>query len=444
MNSLEKVIKNDLCIGCGACAVMSESAGMELKGGLYAPNFQNSTISQQTSADAVCPFTDLSSNEDQIAREVFEITQLKKDDYLGYWHSAYAGYSVEMREYGASGGIISWLLAKLLEDDLVDYVIAVGEIGNQHPRFGYKIISSVDELKISGGSAYYPVTYSEVIEQVRQQEGRYVFVGIPCFNKSIRLLKKQDPVLDRRIVFQVGLVCGHLKTKEYGDYLIRLTGLHEDNVKSIHFRRKAEDGKANEYLFEAKTADGEVRTISNKQIGSNWGMGVFKPKACDYCDDVFAETADAVCMDAWLPQYIKDGKGISLFLTRTEKLDALVRAHIESGELIAEEVNEQELVDSQAGGIRHRRRGLKFRLFIAGIFGWKPTKRVMPTAKVGFWFALVQVARLFLRRLSKFTFSIQKRSRGTNFYTAVMLFPKFVFKVISKIYRKFDKNPRLT
>ena len=441
--SLDKVVKNGYCIGCGGCNSLKSGRPLEMKNGLYIPELSLLEKESLHLADKICPFTDNSDNEDKISHSVFDAKSLKKDEYLGYWHSAYAGYSTEMRKYGASGGIITWILSKMLNDNLVDYIITVGEVSENHPRFGYKIVGDPAELKNMGGSAYYPVSFDQVINEVRNREGRFAFVGIPCFNKSLRLLRKEDPILDSKILYQVGLVCGHLKTKEYSDFLIRLAGMKEDQVKSIHFRRKSEEGKANEYLFEAVSGSGEVRTVSNKQIGANWGMGAFKPKACDYCDDVFAETADIVCMDAWLPQYIKDGKGISLFLTRSEELDAIVKKSIETAELVADEVSETELIDSQAGGIRHRRRGLKFRLAIAGIFGWVPQKRVKPTFKIGFWFSLVQLFRVFLRGYSKWLFSIQKRLSGSSFYTAMMYLPKLAFKVVSKLYRKFDRNPNL-
>lgn len=36
---------------------------------------------------------------------------------------------------------------------------------------------------------------------------------------------------------------------------------------------------------------------------------VVHPRACNYCDDVFAECADVTCMDAWLPEYSQDHRG---------------------------------------------------------------------------------------------------------------------------------------
>ena len=39
-----------------------------------------------------------------------------------------------------------------------------------------------------------------------------------------------------------------------------------------------------------------------------WEYGYFKYKACDFCDDIFAECADITVGDAWLSRYKKDGK----------------------------------------------------------------------------------------------------------------------------------------
>lgn len=78
--------------------------------------------------------------------------------------------------------------------------------------YTYQVSHSVEELKTGAKSKYYPVEMSEVLAYVRKHEGRYLFIGIPCFVKAVRLLRRQDPVLNERIRYCIGLVCGHLKS----------------------------------------------------------------------------------------------------------------------------------------------------------------------------------------------------------------------------------------
>ena len=51
----------------------------------------------------------------------------------------------------------------------------------------------------------------------------------------------------------------------------------------------------------------------------------FKYKACDFCDDVFAETADVVVGDAWIPKYLTQGN--SLVVTRSSLFDSLINKY---------------------------------------------------------------------------------------------------------------------
>ncbi|MBK7765543.1 MAG: Coenzyme F420 hydrogenase/dehydrogenase, beta subunit C-terminal domain [Sulfuritalea sp.] len=96
------------------------------------------------------------------------------------------------------------------------------------------------------------------------------------------------------------------------------------------------------------------------------GHGSFKPRACDFCDDVFAETADIAVMDAWLDQYVNDGRGTSLVITRSGALKALLDSGSATGGLHLEPVSESDVVESQRGGLNHRRAGLRYRLFWTG------------------------------------------------------------------------------
>lgn len=96
--------------------------------------------------------------------------------------------------------------------------------------------------------------------------------------------------------------------------------------------------------------------IENNKIGPNWAMGLFKPKACDFCDDVLAECTDVAIMDAWLPKYINDSKGKSLIVTWEKVLEKLLLDETKQEKMYLEEV-----IESQASGLSHRKQGLSYR-----------------------------------------------------------------------------------
>src|SRR5699024_2903199 len=160
-------------------------------------------------ADKVCPFYD-NENETELASEVFTDRNVEFNDYTGYYLQNFVGYVKEgsFREKGSSGGMGNWIAAKLLEENLVDGIIHVKESqGKGEALFEYQISKNIDDLYKGAKSKYYPVELSKVLRLVKENEGRYALIGIPCFIKSIRLLAKQDKLISKRIKFFIVFLC---------------------------------------------------------------------------------------------------------------------------------------------------------------------------------------------------------------------------------------------
>lgn len=119
----------------------------------------------------------------------------------------------------------------------------------------------------------------------------------------------------------------------------------------------------------------------NGLIGSNWGHGLFRYKACDFCDDVLAETADVTIGDAWLPKYVQDSLGTNILITRNSIIQSLIERH--QNELELEEISTKSVYKSQAGGFRNRREGLGYRLYLNDKNKiWRPEKRVAASFRI--------------------------------------------------------------
>jgi coenzyme F420 hydrogenase subunit beta len=448
MSDLLKVIDGKYCIGCGACSFLLKDkmiSDIDLKIGIYQPvineNIKNSELRY---ASRACPFSDFSPNEDEHANRLFNISgEFSHNEYTGYFKGLYAGYAKQTRMHSASGGIITWLLRTMLSNNLIDYVITVIQTNSEHPRFEYAVVDNVDILSKAGGSVYYPISMDKVLNEVEKRDGIYAFVGVPCFSKALRNIKLINPVISERIKYQIGMVCGHLKTINYVDFLIRRSGLHEAAVERVKFRKKNPKSGANNYIFESSTKDNLVTELENKMIGSNWGMGLFKPNACDFCDDIYAETSDIVTMDGWLPDYIDDYRGTSLIINRTELFNNILFKGQQNGEIILEKITLDKIIRSQEGGIRHRRRGLRYRLFRTSK-GWKPRKRVNPGKDEDIFFRLIQIARTFIFRFNEYLFKFQKNFKGLLLYNIVYSIIIIGYKIIQKLYFLFGDRERLS
>lgn len=435
---IERVCSGGYCIGCGVCRAVEPAIQIGMnKYGEYVADLEKASVEGRTRASRVCPFTAV-VDENQLSSEQFP--GLPVHETIGAHAALFAGYSMAERDSGSSGGILTYILKQLLIEKEIDYAVQVrprtGE-GARGLEFAFQVASDTADVTVGSTSFYYPVTYSEVLQFIENNPGRYAITGVPCFHKALRLLKRENPLYRERIRYQLGLVCGQLKSALYFEYLLRKAGAAGE-VEAASFRRKAPQGRADEYFFEAITrnTDGSQATyrVGNRQIGINWGMGLFKPKACDYCDDVFAETADIAVMDGWLPQYVLDGRGTSLIVVRDERLADLLARGRSAGELHLENTTADDVVKSQLGGINHRRKGLAYRLAIAS--GWTPVKRIHPAVNFPFLFKMEQIIRLVLRKLSRRAMAMQNRAgEGLFIFNLVMAGPFFVYRAMQKLKR---------
>jgi coenzyme F420 hydrogenase subunit beta len=371
--TVQKVIDNDYCIGCSACKLVGkEDVSISFKSnGFYSANIknnQNANIASQM--NAVCPFSSESLDENQLGEHLY--SDQSHDERIGYYRNTYAGHISDKtkRLNSSSGGLTTWFATKLIENKVVDAVVHVGVSGNE--MFEYKISRTTEELLETNNkkSRYYPVTYSDVIKEMITTGESFLFIGTPCFVKSIRLLQKES-ILKNKII-TAALLCGHMKSKYFAESLAWQSGVEPWNLDYIDFRIKNENFKANEYFIEAKHKDGSSITEKNSSLlASNWGYGFFKNKACDFCDDIGGETADVTFGDAWLPRYTKDYLGTNIVISRSPIFDEYIQKYNE--EIFIENVSVDDFYQTQAGNFRHRRDGLNVRL--KEISGWKPKKR---------------------------------------------------------------------
>ena len=383
--SINTVISNGYCIGCGACTAVTHSPYiLEFdQEGKYQAVQQNQVATYMENFSSVCPFANQLENEDTVGNHLFgSIPNIHFNKYLGYYLKNYVGaVSLDAyRELGSSGGFGTWLSVVLLEERLIDFVIHVRPSSGSSRLFSYAISSSKEEIQQGAKSKYYPIELSKVLEIVRNTFGRYLLIGVPCFIKSIHLLSMQESIFKERIVFTLGLVCGHLKTDRFTKSIGWELGVFPDDLEYIDYRVKLPNSTANSYGVAIRGKGQDEVTISpmKQTIVSNWGHGLFRYKSCDYCDDVLAETADITIGDAWLPEYVKDGRGTNIVVVRNPIIQEVIERHILDLSIV--EISAEKVYQSQAGGFRHRREGLSYRLYLKDQKQeWRPQKRVKPT-----------------------------------------------------------------
>ncbi|MCC6441656.1 MAG: Coenzyme F420 hydrogenase/dehydrogenase, beta subunit C-terminal domain [Rhodanobacteraceae bacterium] len=440
IDGIRAVIDGGYCIGCGACTAVIPEAKIAFNrfGDLQAILPTATSPGDLAAGSAVCPFTS-GSNETEIALRHFKDSSIRRDAEVGSFLGLYAAFSKNNRSDGSSGGLATWLLTELLNQGAIDYAINVRPSFDRSDgrAFSYQVTASPDQIRAGSTSFYYPVSMDEVLAIIRARPGRYAVTGVPCFHKALRRLRCHDSLIDERIKYQIGLVCGQLKSAHYLEYLTALAG-GDGQIQSACFRRKIPDAKADEYAFEAtvRHANGTMHTVQvpNSRIGINWGMGYFKPLACDFCDDVLAETADIAVMDAWLPGYVSDSKGWSLVVSRTRDMEGLLQFGGESGALTLEAVAPDVVADSQRGGLNHRRTALPYRLQMKGR-EWHPTKRALASDKFPILLRIEQRLRAYLRSHSRTAWHDSRQFGGIKEFQRRMKLGEFFYRLLSKLKR---------
>ena len=364
------VVRAGLCIGCGSCVAASHGLGrMRMNAyGELRPTGPRAWYAARTAEFArTCPFSSAALNEDELAEALYPAAP-RRDARIGRHSAAYVGW-VEAGGYraaGSSGGLVSWTAAALLRGGLVDAVAHVAENpgGGADNLFGYRISRSVEAVCAAAKSRYFPVELSGVLAEISAVPGRYAVIGVPCFIKAVRLRCSEDPVLRTRVVFTLGLFCGHMKSARMAESHAWQMGLHAADIASLDFRAKDPGRPANWYTTRIGLRDGGERRLDWWHMADgDWGAGFFQASACDCCDDVVAETADVSFGDAWVEPYASDGRGTNVVVVRESQIAAVLGEA--GGALHLDPVDADFIVATQAAGFRHRREGLALRLALS-------------------------------------------------------------------------------
>lgn len=411
------VIDRRMCVGCGACSVRTGGAISVQIGryGYYEADASGVGRDALAAAARTCPFADESPDEDQVSGEVFG-EELPRDPRIGRYRGTYAGRLTDEDDIyrSSSGGLTSWFLAQLLERGEVDRVVHVGPTSGGPRLFEYRTAETPDELLNSRKSAYYSTTFASVVAELRGDGKTYALVGVPCFVQAMRLLMREDEVLAAQFGCLVGIVCGHMKASGFAESLAWQEGIAPDDLERVDFRIKDPGASAKRYRFGAWGA-GSTRLateLPGRLVGGQWGHASFQLNACNFCDDVYAESADVVFGDAWIPRYEADPRGTNVVVTRTEAAERILRSGAEHGKVHLEPVTTEELAQAQAGNFRHRRDGLAVRLADDVADGkWVPRKRVAP----GYGVPRRRVRLVRERRkLSELSFELFERAKAAG------------------------------
>lgn len=378
-------VKQDLCIGCGVCSASCPVHAIQIKWnkfGEYNPEINQEKCIKCGFCYEICPNTQKISTISNIAKELYSEKCKNYNEYLGYYLECQVGHCLEdeKRLSAASGGILSEVLREMLEQQYIDEVLQV--VPNKEgidPLVKFKKISKSCDVK--GSSAYYPSELSEVLEWIKKNKGKYAIVALPCAVYAIRKLQKKNKIFKERIKVILSVVCGQLQNKQYTEYLAEKTCININDIKAVNYREKVENRKADNYNISIKTSQNNEK-IANKEASRYWSKGYFKHNLCNFCDDIFAECADAVFMDAWLDIYTQDWKGNTIVVSRSRDISQILNQLIKKKTVELKNIEVQDVLTSQKGRVENKRKLIKGRLYFAKTKGKNIERREKPNKEI--------------------------------------------------------------
>ena len=333
---IEHVLENGNCHQCGVCVGVCPTTAITLeqdpKKGMY-PVFERESCTDCDLCYIACPGEEL--DWDALQQDTFGTIPVDKD--IGYVREFWSGYTkwTDIRQKAASGGVVSAVLIALLEQGEIDGAVVV-KMDDERPLEPQVYIARTrEEVLQAQQSKYLPVPTGAIIKEILKEDGRFAIVGLPCHIHGIRLAQQKMPRLRKRIVLQIGLICGFHPSFTNTTYLIRRAGVKNfDEIQEIRYRDETWPGG-----FNVIKKDGSNHILHPVQEFF-WAHAVFERVRCATCTDAIAEFADIVCGDEWrgggVPDRADYKDGWSYIMTRTEAGTRAIDKMVNQGVLYVE------------------------------------------------------------------------------------------------------------
>lgn len=334
---LQVVLDNDLCIACGACVAVDPTLDLALDPvkQIYEP-----THASNSRAASVCPA--VAVDYDRLQRERFPG---QTPGPLGVVRSVLLAQSVdhERNLRASSGGIIKELIISYLERDDVDGVITLDQVSGLD--FRPRLVTDVSEVDSLPGSIYHNLPKQDVLNLLKEHEGRFVLIAIPCELEGVfNYIYQVEPRLAERVHSTIGLICGWQYSHHALRAICEYKGIDFDQIEDVSYRGGGPVGK-----LRITTGDGVVHGV-NRRVDLSYQTAFdrhFNTPRCHLCINHTNFLADVVVGDAWLPSTIGTRTGISLVVTRTPDADVMMRSLVDAGRVVLAEVSTGEVVESQ-------------------------------------------------------------------------------------------------
>ncbi|MEI6673581.1 MAG: Coenzyme F420 hydrogenase/dehydrogenase, beta subunit C-terminal domain [Verrucomicrobiota bacterium] len=343
MTKLEDVVKWRLCLGCGACAYISDGAiGMvdDARQG-YRPvlNGQRDETMLEECLK-VCPATGADSPGSGREGVMLEGIAAGLGPVLEVWE----GHALdpETRHLGSSGGALTALARYAIERGGMHGVLHVAADPDNPVRNRTVMSHTREELLANTGSRYSPASVCDGLKQIEVATAPCVFIGQPSEVAALRKAQGIRPALDRNIGVALSFFCAGSPSSQGTLDLLKSKGVEASRVARVRYRGRGWPGMFAVWL------KGESEPVLEMTYAESWGfVQTYRPWGVQLWPDGLGEQADIACGDPWHRENESDNPGSSLVVVRTEAGRRLVRDAMAAGYLELTRTTVEKVVASQ-------------------------------------------------------------------------------------------------
>jgi len=348
LRGLARIVDGGLCHRCGSCIGICPTGVLGTDSEEY-PTVKN--LSACTDCDLcvkVCPGDEFNFSEEH--RKLYG-TPGDLTDTHGSFKEAVVAYSTDpiIREHSTSGGLVTGLLAYLLETKQIDGAVVIGSDSDTLWKGRAFVARNKDDLLAAMKSKYAICPTNSALAEVRKTPGKYALVGLPCQIHGYRKAAALDPRIAERIVLSIGLFC-HAAI-EHEAFRVIWDSLGDKTNGAKRFISRIGKHPGTPYL---ELADGSYypvyfgdrkgyRPTSIEVINILYRL--YTPERCTTCFDGLSDFADISVGDPWMAppeNSVNFYEGWSFGIVRTERGRKILKEAVASGKIESLNVTERE------------------------------------------------------------------------------------------------------
>ena len=330
--TLDEIVENGLCIGCGLCRSIAAPDRVDL---VMTPEGRERPVARQPLSDdvmsrinAVCPGTRIGG-----ADPVKQGNAAVRDSVWGSAACLSIGYAgdPEVRFRGSAGGVLTALGQFLLHSGRIRFVLHVGAATSAPMRSERRLSFDAASVLEGAGSRYSPaaplVDFSEIVDRGEP----FALIAKPCDVTAVRNLARLDPRVDRWMRYALTFVCGGASDLGKSEEVLHRFGVAEDELALFRYR-----GYGNPGPTRLETKDGRAFELTYQQLWEDESKWMIQPR-CKICPDAVGIGTDIAVSDVWPGGGpVGEDAGFNGIIVRTKLGHELYAAAVAAGALVIE------------------------------------------------------------------------------------------------------------